>query len=229
MQERLQKLISQAGLCSRRQAEAWIQAGAVQVNGQPVTALGAKADPDQDRIVVNGKPLRLPEKTLLIAFHKPKGVMVTRSDPEGRRTVYDLLPENLKQLKTIGRLDYNSEGLLFLTNDGDLQNRILHPRHHLEKRYRVIVSPIPSDFQLERLRAGVGEYQPVEVDVGDSHGRKATLDMTLREGKNRQIRKMCESVGLLVGRLIRLSIGPVSLGNLERGKWRKVDPKVFQN
>lgn len=184
--------------------------------------LGAKADPLRDQITVDGKLLRFPDRTLLIAFHKPRHVMVTRSDPEGRPTVYDYLPAEFQSLKPVGRLDFESEGLLLLTNDGDLQHRLLHPSHHWEKRYEVVVSPLPTSEQLEALKRGAGAYHPIKLRMLRPGKGRSHLEMTLSEGKNRQIRTMCAAVGLRVERLTRVAFGPVELGDLPKGEWRMV-------
>ena len=229
MTDRLQKLISQAGLCSRREAEAWIVAGAVTVNGAVVTELGAKANPARDDIRVRGKPLALPHQTVLIAFHKPRGCLVTRTDPQGRPTVYDHLPPEMRQLKTIGRLDFNSEGLLLLTNDGELANRIAHPRHHLSKRYEVTTSSIPTASQLAFLRRGAGLFQPAAVNATASgSARRGRFEVEITEGKNRQIHRMCEAAGLTVDRLKRTAIGPIALGTLPKGKFRFLDSGMIR-
>lgn len=225
MKARLQKLLSQAGLCSRREAERWVLAGRVSVNGVVVSELGAQADPDRDAIAVDDAPLTLPTRSVLIAFHKPKHVMVTKRDPEGRKTVYDLLPEAFQTFKPVGRLDFESEGLLLFTNDGDLQNRILHPRHHFDKRYIVTVAPVPRPAQLEGLRQGTTEFDPIVLSLIDQTDTKARLAFTLHEGKNRQIRRMCEAVGLRVLSLKRIAIGPIELGTLARGDYRSIDPR----
>lgn len=201
----------------------WIAAGRVVVNGHVVRDVGSKADPEHDRIHVDGRPLRLPTTTVLIAFHKPRGTIVTRSDPQGRPTIYDHLPKPFQSFKSVGRLDFNSEGLLLLTNDGDLQNRLLHPRFHLPKRYDVTVSSIPTSSQLHHLRSGAGLFRPIEVRLmpRDSK-RRATLEMILEEGQNRQIHHMCEAVGLTVEKLKRMAIGPIELGSLAVGTCREV-------
>lgn len=188
------------------------------MNGTVVTTLGAKADPERDRVTVDGKPLVFPKQTLLIAFHKPPYVMVTRSDPEGRPTVYDYLPKTYRSLKPVGRLDFDSEGLLLLTSSGDLQHQLLHPRYHLEKRYEVVVSPLPTSEQLEALKRGAGIYHPIKIRMLRPGKGRSHLEMTLSEGKNRQIRTMCAAVGLRVERLTRVAIGPIKLGDLPRGE-----------
>ncbi len=217
--------MSEAGVCARRTAEAWILAGRVSVNGTVVTVLGTQADPEADVICVDGKPLVFPDRTEILAFYKPRGVMVTRRDPEGRPTVYDYLPPHYSHLKTVGRLDFASEGLLLLTNDGDLQHALLHPSHEMEKRYTVWVSPPPSSGQIEALKGGAGTYQPVCVTVLREGENRAVLEMVLREGKNRQIRRMLETLGVSVSRLKRTHVGPIELGDMKSGEWREIKGK----
>lgn len=223
MKERLQKLMAQAGLGSRRACEALIAAGRVTVNGR-VAALGDKADPQSDRILVDGEPLRLPQEHIYIALYKPRGVLSSLRSQGGWRTVRDLVPLPGRYYP-VGRLDVDSEGLLLLTDDGDLANRLTHPRYGHEKEYRVLVARRPDEKQLEAWRHGVvlaDGYRtaPAEVSVVEPFGKGAWLRVVLREGRKRQIRETGAQIGLPVVRILRTRIGPLSLGKLRPGEWR---------
>jgi len=227
-QERLQKLIARAGLASRRAAERLILAGRVRVNGRVVTTLGTKADPDRDRIEVNGRPLPAEQRREYWLVHKPRGVLSTARDPHGRRTVLDLLPEGVGRLYPVGRLDHDSEGLMLLTNDGELAQRLAHPRHHVPKTYKVWVQGRPDRAAIERLRRGVkledGVTAPARVYLKASSEQTSKLSMVLNQGKKRQIRRMCEAVGHPVRRLVRVGLGPLRLGDLPPGAARRLTP-----
>jgi pseudouridine synthase len=225
--ERIQKIIAASGIYSRRAVEKLIEEGKVSINGKTIRKQGIKIDPLRDKVVINGKVFIYQERemTEAILFNKPRHVVVTRSDPEGRPTVYDYLPKELKLFKPVGRLDFNSQGALLLTNDGDLVLKLTHPRYHLEKVYTVKLSSHPDEKQVRRLMRGVvlddGERtMPAEVKVLQSNESSTVLEIKLFEGKNRQIRRMCEAVGLTVKELRRVSIGPISLKNLRSGKFR---------
>ena len=217
---RLQKLLSMAGVASRRAAETLILEGRVEVNGTVVRTLGTKADPAQDEIRVDGRRVKFDVQPRYILLNKPKGYVTTRSDPEGRRTVMDLIRGVHEYVYPVGRLDYDSEGLLLLTSDGDLAARLTHPRHGVERVYEAIVAGVPDASAIDQLRRGVfldGERtQPADVRVGNSvggGGRETTrLVVTLREGRNRQVRRMCASVGHPIRRLTRVRMGPIGLG-----------------
>lgn len=222
--ERLQKYIARCGAASRRAAEELILSGRIKVNKQVVTELGTKVDSDNDKIFLDGNRL-LPEKKLYyIMLNKPKGYIATAKDERGRSTVTELTADVNARLYPVGRLDYLSEGLLFLTNDGDFAYKMTHPTQHVEKKYQVVVSGIPEFEDIKKLRAGVdiGGYTtaPARVELAKTEERTAQLNITITEGKNRQIRKMCEAVGLSVLRLKRVNVGGVALGNLPLGKWR---------
>jgi len=221
--ERLQKLLARAGIASRRAAESLIVGGRVAVNGVVVTELGAKADPARDDVRVDGERLHAEERRLLL-LHKPPGVVTTLSDPEGRPTIRHYLPESLERVFPVGRLDFNSSGLLLLTNDGELAARLLHPRYRIPRTYRVKVSGHPTEAALARLRRGVrlddGVTGPAQVDVERQLPNKAWLRITIREGRKREIRRMCEAVGHLVDKLVRVRFGPIELGRLPPGRWR---------
>ena len=216
--ERLQKLLSAAGLCSRRTAEAWIAAGRVTVNGE-TAVLGQSADPAADRILVDGRPLpAAPAQTLLL--YKPRGVVTTLSDEKGRPTVLSLLPPDLPRLYPVGRLDYFSEGLLLMTNDGAFANAVMHPSHAVDKVYHVTVSGAPLEQAAEAMRAMTeldGEpIAPPQVRILDAD----RLSVTIHEGKNREVRRLCAAAGLTVRRLVRVQEGSLRLGNLKKGTWR---------
>ena len=225
MEERLQKILSAAGLCSRRQAEAWLQAGRVTVNGVPA-ALGDRADRDRDLIAVDGKPLTaVPEKIYLL-LHKPRGYVTTLSDERGRPTAAALTADCGARVYPVGRLDMDSEGLLLMTNDGDFAQRMAHPRHRREKEYHVTVSgSLPGcDRRLEALTAleDGTPIAPAQVRVLRRNGETWVLSVTIRQGLNRQIRRMCAQAGLTVRRLRRVREGSLLLGDLPPGKWRSL-------
>jgi 23S rRNA pseudouridine2605 synthase len=237
MQERLQKIIAAAGLASRRHAEELIKSGLVSVNGQIVSELGSKADPDHDHIKVGNKVLKAPERHLYILLHKPKGYVTTSSDPEGRPTVMDLIPGIATRVYPVGRLDYASEGLLLLTNDGELTQKLTHASSHVQKTYLVKVSGIPTEENLKRLRQGI-VLQAVKPRVGEKRspekartapariklfkeGNNPWYEMTIIEGRNRQIRRMFEEVGHHVEKIKRVKYGPLEL-NVEVGKYRNL-------
>lgn len=188
-----------------------------------VKELGTKADPRRDRITVSGRPLPA-TPALYLLLHKPAGVVTTLSDPEGRTTVRDLLHGVRVRVFPVGRLDYHSAGLLLLTNDGELAQRLMHPRYGVPKTYHVKVKGVPDQAALERLRAGVhiagGRTAPAQARVLDEHGEKAWLEITVREGRKREVRQMCERVGLSVEKLTRIQLGPLQLGKLAPGAFR---------
>lgn len=224
MQERLQKLISQAGIASRRAAEEMILTGRVSVNGAVITELGSKADPSSDRICVDGKPLQFAAKRLYILLNKPVGYMTTLDDPEGRPLVTDLLTEISERVYPVGRLDYNTEGLLLLTNDGEWANRLMHPRHEIEKEYHVRVRGKAHKSQLDQLTNGVliddRGTAPATVNLIKDGEQNDWISITIHEGRNRQVRRMCEAVSLSVVRLKRVRYGDLAIGPLKPGEYR---------
>lgn len=221
MEQRLQKLIAAAGLCSRRTAEEWITAGRVSVNGATAT-LGASADPDTDIIAVDGVPLQGGAKRYLL-LNKPRGYVCTLSDEKGRPTVAELVSDCGTRVFPVGRLDLDSEGLLLLTNDGEWMQRILHPKYEVDKVYHVSVAGDVKGAaeRLEQIRSIDGEsLAPTRVEVLRSGKETAELQFTIHEGKNRQIRRMCAAVGLHVKRLRRVKEHHQTLGDLPSGQWR---------
>ena len=224
MKERLQKLISSAGLASRRAAEELIKQGRVKVNGE-TASLGMSADPELDDIRVNGKRLRISGTRVYIMLNKPRGYVTTLSDEKGRKTVAELVKGAGRRLYPVGRLDLNSEGLLIMTDDGEAANALMHPSHEVGKTYRVTVSgrePEAAVRELEALREVEGEpIRPAQVSfAGETGEGKYMLDVTIHEGRNRQVRKMCAAAGLEVRRRVRIAEGELSLGGLQTGKWR---------
>ncbi len=233
-QQRIQKVLSDQGVCSRRAAEQLIAAGRVKVNGRPVT-LGDKMDPDIDKLAVDGKniPVRRKRKYVYIMLHKPRGYLTTASDERGRKTVMDLVQGVRQRVYPVGRLDKDSEGLLLMTDDGAFANLLTHPKNGVGKLYRVTVHPRATEDQLARLAGGVvlddgTKTAPAVIHVvaeesatAEKPGR-SVLEMTLYEGRNRQIRRMCAAVGLEVARLKRSAEGPVKLGMLAPGQWREL-------
>ena len=221
---RIQKMIADSGVCSRRKAEELISRGRVKLNGHPVK-LGDKCG-FKDIITIDGERLYIPKKKSFryIIMNKPRGYVTTVSDELDRRCVMDLLDDVEDRVYPVGRLDRNSEGLLLFTNDGEFANSIMHPSRHISKTYRVTVRPDISDEQLIRLSEGVEidgkRTLPATVIVKDKQPGRVVLLMTIKEGRNRQIRKMCEAVGLEVARLRRTSIGPIKLGMLKPGTYR---------
>ena len=222
MEERLQKILSAAGVCSRRAAEGYILEGRVTVNGIPAE-LGQRADPEKDDIRLDDKPISGPEKPVYLLLNKPRGYVTTLSDEQGRKTVAELVRDCGTRVYPVGRLDLDSEGLLLMTNDGDLMQHLLHPRGEVEKTYHVSVyGPVEgvaarlsavTDLEGERIR-------PARVELLRRTGQTAELAVTIHEGKNRQIRRMCAACGLTVKRLRRVREHTLTLGDLPAGAWR---------
>lgn len=224
MKERLQKLISSAGLASRRAAEELIKQGKVKVNGE-TAALGMSADPDTDVVTVNGRRLRIAETRVYIMLNKPRGYVTTLSDEKGRKTVAELVKGAGRRLYPVGRLDLNSEGLLIMTDDGEAANALMHPSHEVGKTYRVTVSgrePEAAVRELEAMREVEGEsIRPAQVSfIAQTGEDRYQLELTIHEGRNRQVRKMCAAAGLEVRRLQRVAEGELRLDGLQCGKWR---------
>jgi 23S rRNA pseudouridine2605 synthase len=230
-EERIQKLLSRAGYGSRRGCEKFIEAGRVTVNGEKVT-LGAKADPKQDDIRLDGKLIGKPEKKVYIALNKPRNMLSLDAPDDPRPSVFDIVKDE-RHLYPVGRLDYDSEGLVLLTNDGRLADRLTHPRYEHDKQYEVRVTRRPDEEQLEIWRRGVvleDGYRtlPAVVEVKSMTKSGAWLLVTLREGKNRQIRRMGARIGLPVRQIRRIRIGPLELGKLQPGNYRYLKPEEIQ-
>lgn len=226
--ERLQKLLARAGLGSRRACEELIRAGRVTINGVTVTRLGARARPDDD-IRVDNVPLRLPTEHVYLALNKPPGYVTTRSDPQGRPTVMDLVPERWRaRVFPVGRLDQDTTGLLLLTDDGELAQRLTHPSHHVPRQYLADVEGTPSESALRKLRSGIvledGPTQPAEILLVSTGGGESRIRVTLSEGRNRQVRRMFAAIGHPVRRLKRVAMGPLALGELSLGEVRALTP-----
>ena len=227
MEERLQKILAAAGISSRREAEKIIIAARVRVNGKVVTELGTKFDPDKVRITVDGNPIKAEGKVYYL-FYKPRGVVTTMSDPQNRRSIADFVQTLPERVFPVGRLDYNTEGLLLLTNDGALAQALMHPSHEVNKTYLVKVPGIVPEEKLDMLRVGVkledGMTAPAVVNLRSyEHEHNFTLfDITIHEGRNRQVRRMCDAIGYPVRDLKRIKLGPLTLSNLGRGKFREL-------
>jgi 23S rRNA pseudouridine2605 synthase len=224
---RIQKLLSRAGVASRREAETLMLQGRVRVNGRVVTTLGTRVDPARDRVELDGQEVG-PEPLRWVAFHKPPGLLTTRDDPQGRPTVYDHLPPELGSLGYVGRLDRDTEGLLLLSNDGDVVHRLLHPSSEVERVYEAEVEGAPDAATLARLTRGVelddGPARARSAEaLGHRHGH-ALLALVLAEGRKREVRRLLEAVGHPVARLVRVRFGPVELGDLPPGAWRDLEP-----
>ncbi|NDI34314.1 pseudouridine synthase [Chengkuizengella sediminis] len=223
--ERLQKVLANAGIASRRKSEEIILAGRVEVNEKIVITLGVKVDPEEDIIKVDGRPIKS-ESKVYVLFHKPKGVISSVKDPEGRQVVTDYLKKVKQRVYPVGRLDYDTEGLLLLTNDGEFSNLMTHPKHHIEKTYFVTVKGVPHGSQLDRLKEGIelddGKTAPAEVEYHDVNPDKneSIISITIHEGKNRQVRRMFEALSIQVKKLRRVQFGFLSLHGVSRGKFR---------
>ncbi len=230
--DRIAKVLSRAGVASRREAERMIAAGEVAVNGKVIDSPALNVGP-KDKITVNGKPLAPPEPARLWLYYKPEGLVTSASDEKGRETVFDHLPEGMPRVMSVGRLDLNSEGLLLLTNDGELKRRLELPSTGWLRKYRVRVKGNPTDPDLEPLRAGItveGEaFQPMQVVMDRHQGANAWLTVGLREGKNREIRRAMAAIGLTVNRLIRVSYGPFRLNEMQPGDVEEVRPRVLRD
>jgi pseudouridine synthase len=222
---RLHKLLADAGVASRRAAERLIVAGRVRVNGVPVLELGAHADPERDSVEVDGRPVPKGEPRRYVLLHKPRGFLTTREDPRGRPRVFDLVPELGVRLHSVGRLDFDAEGLLLLTNDGDLTYRLTHPRHGVRRVYHVLVEGHLDRAVLEALQRGVVlEDGPARVERARRLRREGPglhwVELHLTEGRYREVKRLCRAVGLVVQRLRRVAFGSIELGELPPGQWR---------
>jgi 23S rRNA pseudouridine2605 synthase len=231
MQQRLQKLIASAGIASRRHAEDLIVARQVTVNGEVIVELGAKADPETDHIKVKGRlinPLLSQQKPVYVLLNKPRGYLTSLSDPEGRPLVVDLIPSSLGRLHPVGRLDFNTEGLLLLTNDGEFTRHITAAKSRIPKVYKAKVKGMPPDKAVERLRRGIeiGDERAARAEVRMLRESKtnAWFEVILHEGRNQQVRRMFDAIGHSVVKLVRTRIGNLEEKNLKPGQWRKLNP-----
>ena len=227
---RLQKFLAEAGVASRRASEQFILEGRVEVNGQPVRQLGTKVDPDHDRVTVDGRPVRTKRK-YYVALHKPHGCVCSRKDEFERPTIYELLPKEWNNLYSVGRLDYDTEGLIFLTNDGEFALRLTHPRYEVRKKYMATVDGRVEEELLGRFTRGVfheGEkLRAVNARLVSASKSQSVVELDLTEGKNREVRRLFESQGKTVKRLLRVQIGKIKLGELKPGKWRTLtEPEI---
>lgn len=224
-EERLQKYLSECAVASRRKSEELIRGGKVKINGK-VAEIGDKVDPARDTVTVNGKKVSAVKDKYYIMLNKPRGYVTTMSDELGRKCVAELVSDVGASVYPVGRLDRDSEGLLLMTNDGEFANAVMHPRKHVAKTYRVTVRSNINDAQVEKLENGImldGKITlPSEVHIVEKSAERSVFEITIYEGRNRQIRKMCEDVSLEVIRLKRNSVGSVKLGMLQPGKWREL-------
>jgi 23S rRNA pseudouridine2605 synthase len=229
--ERIAKILARAGLCSRREAERWIIAGRVAVNGNTLSTPAFTVSPG-DAVSVDGQPLPAAEKARLWRYHKPTGLLTSHGDPQGRPTVFERLPKNLPRVLSVGRLDLNSEGLLLLTNDGELARRLEHPSNAWTRRYRVRVHGQVDETRLAGMEKGITvsgiKYGPVRAVLDSQTRSNAWLTISLDEGKNREVRKLMEHIGHPVNRLIRVAYGPFQLGKLTRGQTAEVPGKTLR-
>ena len=231
MQERLQKILSARGVASRRKAEEMIQSGRVSVNGR-VSLLGESADPDVDLITVDGKPLPTQSEYVYIMLHKPRGFVTTLSDEKGRANAAQLVADCGVRVYPVGRLDMDSEGLLLFTNDGDFANRLMHPKHEVEKTYETWVTgynpgclkALTSPMELDGYQLRIPKVKLLKAE-----GDRARIQITIHEGRNRQVRRMCEKCGMYVTRLRRIREGELLLGDLPKGKWRYLTKEEVHN
>lgn len=229
--ERIAKWLARAGVASRRDAERLIAEGKVRIASTVVTTPATFIQPG-DAVFVDGKPVAEPERTRLFRYHKPRGIVTTHKDPEGRPTVFQKMPAAMPRVVSVGRLDLNSEGLLLLTNDGELARRLELPANGWQRRYRVRVNGHPHPDVLARLSNGITvddvRYGPIEAELDAKQGDNAWLTIALHEGKNREVRRVLNHLGFQVSRLIRLAYGPFQLGRLPRGAIEEVNPKVLR-
>ena len=229
VEERLQKILAQAGVCSRRAAEELIRQGRVRVDDSPVTEMGLKVDPNRHRIAVDGKPLQGSEKKITLLLNKPRGYVTTMSDPQGRPIVSSLVKEIDQRLFPVGRLDLDTEGALLMTNDGELAQKLLHPKFEVNKTYQVTIRGHIDPQKIQSLEQGIDldgrQTWPAKIKVQEKSDKTTTLHIVIHEGRKRQVRRMFEAIGHPVIHLKRLAYGNLRLGNLALGKYRLLSPK----
>ena len=229
--ERIAKVMARAGLCSRRDAEKWIEAGRVSVNGQKLRTPACIVGPD-DEIIVDGEKLQGAEKTRLFLYHKPGDLVTTNKDEKGRKTIFDALPKGLPRLVSVGRLDLTTEGLLLLTNDGELSRYLELPTTALVRKYRVRAFGRVTQEQLDKLKDGLTfrgvKYGPIDARLESKQGSNVWIEVSIMEGKNREVRNVMEYLELATNRLIRLSYGPFHLGNLPKGSVLEIKPQMLK-
>jgi 23S rRNA pseudouridine2605 synthase len=229
MEERLQKILSQAGVSSRRAGEKMMAQGRIRVNGVVVTEPGTKADPDRDEIRVDGKLISLEAERIYLMLHKPQGYVTTLSDPQGRPIVTDLLNGVMERVYPVGRLDYDSEGLLILTNDGEFAQQLQHPRYRIPKTYRVKVEGTLLRAEIKALENGIdlpdGRFAPTDIRLEKTNRGSTWLSLAITDGRNRVIRRAFDSLGHCVARLVRVAVADLSLGSLREGSWRLLNPR----
>lgn len=229
MEERLQKILAQAGVCSRRAAEELIRQGRVRVDGQPVTEMGLKVDPNQHQITVNGKSLQGSEKKITLLLNKPRGYVTTMSDPQGRPIVSSLIKDIDLRLFPVGRLDLDTEGALLMTNDGELAQKLLHPKFEINKTYQVTIRGHIDPKEIQNLEQGIvldgRQTWPAQISVQEKSDKTTILHIIIHEGRKRQVRRMFEAIGHPVIHLKRLAYGNLRLGNLALGKYRLLSKK----
>jgi len=232
LKERLQKFLAEAGVASRRSGEQLILEGRVSVNGRIIQELGAKVDPAHDHVSLDGKPVRAKRK-LYLALNKPRGLVCSRKDEHDRPTIYELLPKEWTHLHSVGRLDFNSEGLLFLTNDGQFSLHLTHPRYGVRKKYVATVEGRVEPEILKRFVQGLwyeGErFKAEKARLVSATSSQSVVELELAEGKYREVRRLFESQGRQVKRLQRIQIGPIKLGELRLGKWRTLTPAEIKS
>lgn len=229
---RLQKYLAICGIASRRKSEQIILQGRVKVNGKVVNKLGVKIDPDKDIVLVDNKLIKLPKKYIYIAINKPEGYITSVKDQFNRPTVIDLIKEIKERVYPVGRLDYDTSGLLILTNDGDLTYKLTHPKHEIKKVYIAKIKGIPTERELEAFRKGlrIDNYitSKAEIEILSTNRSSSVVKIVIHEGKNRQIRKMCEKINHPVIKLKRVAIGKIKLGNLKKGSWRYLSKEEIE-
>jgi len=233
MKVRLNKYIAQSGVASRREADRLIEAGRVKVNGKVISELGSKIEDREDRVWVDGKTIKPVEETIYLMLNKPLGYLVTRKDPFKRTTIFNLLLEEFPRVFPVGRLDYDSEGLLLLTNDGELTNRLLHPRYNIKKVYRVKVKGTPDSSAIDRLAKGIyldnKKTSPAVIRKLGGSNQVTILSFEIHEGRKREVRRMCEAIGCPVMQLKRIKFAGLVLGKLKSGQWRHLSPAEVKN